>query len=115
MFREICLSQERLFYKCVVDINLNAHVFNGDAAADARDGCRARLLCVCNEIPLTRKRVRNVAAAGIDDNDRFTAVAILHFKNYESGFTAPRCLCLSDMSHRYASGLDLKYTNKIER
>ena len=47
-------------------------------------------------------------------NFTHTGVTILHFKNYESGFTAPRCLCLSDMSHLYAAGLDLKYTNKIE-
>ncbi len=43
-----------------------------------------------------------------------TGVTVLHFKNYESGFTAPRCLCFSDMSHLFAAGLDLKFDNGIE-
>ena len=47
-------------------------------------------------------------------NFTHTGVTILSFKNYESGFTAPRCLCLSDMSHLYANGLDMNYGNKIE-
>ena len=47
-------------------------------------------------------------------NFTHTGVTVLSFKNYKSGFTAPRCLCLSDMSHLYAHGPDLKYINKIE-
>ena len=43
-----------------------------------------------------------------------TGVTILHFKNNADGFTAPKCLCYSDMSHLYAQGLDLKYDNGIE-
>lgn len=43
-----------------------------------------------------------------------TGVTVLHFKNYESGFTAPRCLCFSDMSHLFAAGLDMKFDNGIE-
>ncbi len=42
-----------------------------------------------------------------------TGVTVLEFKNYESGFTAPRCLCFSDMSHLYAEGLDMKHNNEI--
>ena len=42
-----------------------------------------------------------------------TGVTILNFENTESGFTAPRCLCFSDVSHLWKSGLDLTYDNKI--
>lgn len=38
-----------------------------------------------------------------------TGVTVLEFKNYESGITSPRMLCLSDLSHLYAEGLDLRY------
>lgn len=43
-----------------------------------------------------------------------TGVTVLQFKNYESGFTVPRLLCYSDMSHLYAEKLDMKYDNGIE-
>ena len=43
-----------------------------------------------------------------------TGVTILHFKNNADGFTAPKCLCYSDMSHLYAQRLDLKYDNGVE-
>ena len=43
-----------------------------------------------------------------------TGVTVVEFKNNDNGFTAPRCLCYSDMSHLYAAGLDTKYNNKIE-
>ncbi|MBR2354194.1 MAG: histidine phosphatase family protein [Clostridia bacterium] len=42
-----------------------------------------------------------------------TGVTILHFKNYEDGFTAPRMLCMSDMTHLYMEGLDTTYDRKI--
>ena len=42
-----------------------------------------------------------------------TGVTVLEFRNYESGFTAPRCLCLSDTSHLYAHGPDMTYENRI--
>ena len=38
-----------------------------------------------------------------------TGVTVLEFKNYESGVTAPRCLCYSDTSHLYAHGPDMDY------
>ena len=44
-----------------------------------------------------------------------TGVTVLEFKNYKSGFTAPRCLCYSDMSHLYAEGLDMIFDNDTER
>lgn len=47
-------------------------------------------------------------------NPTHTGVTILEFKNDASGFTAPKCLCFSDMSHLYASGLDLIHDNNIE-
>ena len=43
-----------------------------------------------------------------------TGVTVLYFKNYESGFTAPRCLSFSDISHLYLAGLDTKCDNGIE-
>lgn len=43
-----------------------------------------------------------------------TGVTVIEFKNNESGITAPRCLCYSDMSHLYAEGLDLRHDNKME-
>lgn len=38
-----------------------------------------------------------------------TGVTILHFKNYEQGYTSPRLLCYSDLSHLYKYGPDMKY------
>lgn len=43
-----------------------------------------------------------------------SGVNIIEFENYESGFTAPRCLCWSDLSHIYAERLPLQHKNKIE-
>lgn len=43
-----------------------------------------------------------------------TGVTILHFKNYENGITAPKCLCYSDLSHFYKDGPDMVYNNRIE-
>lgn len=43
-----------------------------------------------------------------------TSVTVLEFKNNENGLTAPKCLCFSDVSHLYASGLDLLHENRIE-
>lgn len=40
-----------------------------------------------------------------------TGVTVLEFKNNEDGFTAPKCLCFSDMSHLYAKGLDMIHDN----
>ena len=42
-----------------------------------------------------------------------TGVTVLEFRNYEDGFTAPRCLCFSDISHLYADGLDTLHCNRI--
>lgn len=42
-----------------------------------------------------------------------TGVTVLEFKNYENGFTAPHCLCYSDISHIYAEGLDMIYDRYI--
>ena len=43
-----------------------------------------------------------------------SSVTILEFKNYNDGYTAPKCLCLSDISHIYKSGLPMKYNNGID-
>ena len=42
-----------------------------------------------------------------------TGVTVIEFANNENGITAPRCLCYSDISHLYASNLDLKHDNRI--
>ncbi len=43
-----------------------------------------------------------------------TSVSIFHFENYENGYTQPRCLCLSDMSHIYEAGLPMSYHGQID-
>ena len=43
-----------------------------------------------------------------------SGVTILEFKNHPDGYTAPKCLCLSDISHIYHSGLPMKYNNHID-
>lgn len=43
-----------------------------------------------------------------------TGVTVVEFENNENGFTAPRCLCYSDVSHLYASNLDLIHDNRVE-
>ena len=43
-----------------------------------------------------------------------TGVTVLEFKNNEDGFTAPACLCYSDMSHLYSHGPDMIYDNKYD-
>lgn len=36
-----------------------------------------------------------------------TGVTIIDFKNYENGFTTPKCYCYTDTSHLYEAGLDV--------
>ena len=43
-----------------------------------------------------------------------TGVTVIEFKNNPDGYTAPKCLCFSDISHLYAEGLDTKHDNGIE-
>ena len=43
-----------------------------------------------------------------------TGVTVVEFQNNENGITAPRCLCYSEVSHLYASGLDLLHDNRVE-
>ncbi len=43
-----------------------------------------------------------------------TGVTVVEFQNNSNGFTAPRCLCYSDVSHLYASNLDLLHDNRVE-
>ena len=43
-----------------------------------------------------------------------TGVTVLEFKNNENGFTAPKCLCFSDMSHLYSEKLDMIHNNNRE-
>jgi broad specificity phosphatase PhoE len=42
-----------------------------------------------------------------------SGVSIFHFENYEDGYTTPKCLVLSDISHIYKDDLPLQYNNKI--
>ena len=43
-----------------------------------------------------------------------TGVTILEFPNYANGFTAPRVLCYSDMSHLYAHGPDMCFDGRTD-
>ncbi len=47
-------------------------------------------------------------------NYTHTGVTVIEFENNENGFSAPRCLCYSDVSHLYASNLDLIHDNRVE-
>ena len=40
-----------------------------------------------------------------------TGVTAIEFKNRDSGFTAPKILCISDVSHLYAEKLDTRHNN----
>ena len=40
-------------------------------------------------------------------------VSVFEFKNYESGFTSPRCISLSDNSHLLRDGLPYKHQNYL--
>ena len=39
---------------------------------------------------------------------------IIEFRKSKTGYTVPRLLCYSDMSHLYAAGLDMKYCGRTE-
>ena len=41
-----------------------------------------------------------------------TGVTIIEFKNNENGYTAPKCLCFSDMSHLYAEKVDMTHDRR---
>lgn len=41
-----------------------------------------------------------------------TGVTVIEFANNPDGFTAPKCLCFSDMSHFYKEGLDMYHTGR---
>lgn len=43
-----------------------------------------------------------------------SGVTILEFKNLPDGYTAPKCLCLSDISHIYGDRLPMSYENELE-
>lgn len=43
-----------------------------------------------------------------------TGVTVIEFENNPDGFTAPRCLCYSDMSHLHRENLDTIYNNKTQ-
>lgn len=43
-----------------------------------------------------------------------TGVTILDFANNDDGYTAPYCLCMSDLSHIYKANLPLKFSNYID-
>ena len=47
-------------------------------------------------------------------NYTHTGVTVIEFENNENGFSAPRCLCYSDVSHLYAFNLDLIHDNRVE-
>ncbi len=38
-----------------------------------------------------------------------TGISVLEFKEYENGITTPMCLCLSDTSHLFGAGMEIKH------
>ena len=54
----------------------------------------------------------HIFMAGIGINH--TGVTIVEFENRDSGYTAPYCLGLSDISHIYKEDLPFKFTNYID-
>lgn len=40
-----------------------------------------------------------------------SGVCVFRFKNFDSGYTSPKCLVHSDLSHLYAENLPMKYNN----
>ena len=44
----------------------------------------------------------------------FTGVTVINFQNYDTGFTSPRIMCYSDISHLYAHGPDTVYDGGIK-
>lgn len=43
-----------------------------------------------------------------------TGVTVVEFANSDSGLSTPRCLCMSDMSHLFQSGLPYRYCGRID-
>lgn len=43
-----------------------------------------------------------------------SSVTILNFKNNTDGITAPKCICMSDLSHIYSEGLPYEFNNSIK-
>ncbi len=43
-----------------------------------------------------------------------SGITIIEFKNNKDGYTAPKCLAVSDTSHLYADRLPLKFANGID-
>ncbi len=43
----------------------------------------------------------------------FTGVTVIEFKNYEEGFTAPKCLSYCDLGHIFADGQSMLFENDI--
>ncbi|MBR2460384.1 MAG: histidine phosphatase family protein [Clostridia bacterium] len=43
----------------------------------------------------------------------YTGVTVVEFKNNPDGYTAPTCLCYSDMSHLYAHGPDMLHDDHV--
>lgn len=43
----------------------------------------------------------------------FTGVTVIHFKNYEEGFTAPKCLSYCDLGHLYEDRQGMSFENEF--
>lgn len=77
---------------------------------------RVAVFCHGGFIALWLSHLLNIPAhmfmAGIGINH--TGVTVIEFANRDSGYTAPYCLGLSDISHIYKENLPLKFTNYID-
>lgn len=79
---------------------------NDKVALFCHQGFSMEFLPVLLQIP------PQITFAGFDFSH--TGVTIFEFRNDSSGYTMPRCLCLSDVSHIYEAGLPLKYNGSLE-
>ncbi len=90
---------ERLGYRKENDVYRIIRPNEDNVALFCHSAMARAWLSVLLKIPI------NVMWASFDYE--FTGVTELVFENNENGFTAPRCICFSDLSHLYAEGIEL--------
>lgn len=109
-YEEICHNSDSFLEK------LGYKRENGKYKIIKRSNDRVAVFCHGGISALWLSHLLNIPAhlvfAGIGINH--TGVTIVDFENRESGYTAPYCLCISDVSHLYKEGLPFKFTNYTE-
>lgn len=109
-YEEICNNSDKFLEK------LGYKRENGKYKITKGNDDRVAVFCHGGLSALWLSHLLNIPAhlvfAGIGINH--TGVTIVDFENRESGYTAPYCLCISDVSHLYKDGLPFKFTNYTE-